>query len=261
MRSQQDDTSLYKKGASWIHNTHPFNKLSYILLTGTVVYCAPGGWAPDAALLALGAALAATSGLFAASWRIMWRTLLPLALFMVPIHCFLYPGNHTLLVSWRGGALYLEGLQFAGIVLLQLATILMASLLFVFSTHPADFITSITQAGWPPPLAYLFGSPLLLLPAMRTRIGVIQSAQRARGLDSEGSLLQRIKAVAPLVAPFVLGALVDIEQRAVALEVRGFNAPPPRTSWRIVADSPAQRIARWLMLFLSLFFITYRFLG
>lgn len=243
--------TLYTEGTSWLHSRHPFSKLAYLLLIAVAVYCAPGAWIPDAALLVLNVALAAWCDILPAVWKLSWRTMLPLALFMLPIHGLLFPDNHTPVYTLQGITLYAEGLHFAGIILLQLATILTASLLFVFTTHPADYITSLTMAGWPPFVAYLMGSPLLMLPAMRARTATIQAAQRARGLDSEGGLMGRIRALPPLVTPLVLGAFSEIEQRAIALELRGFSATGPRTSLREVTDSALQRAARRAMLALS----------
>ncbi|MCJ2163331.1 MULTISPECIES: energy-coupling factor transporter transmembrane component T [unclassified Pseudodesulfovibrio] len=258
MQSSADNTTLYVKGQSRVHGLHPLNKLAYVFLSGAVAYLAPGGWLPCVTVLVLNSGLALYAGVAGRAWKLLWRVMLPLAVFMIPIHGFLYPDNQTALAVWHGVAVYREGLQFAGTVLLQLAVLLTASLLFVLCTHPADILTAITQSGLPPALAYLLGSPLLMLPAMKARVGVIQSAQRARGLNSEGNLFQRIKGVVPLVIPFVLGALMDIEQRAVALEVRGFNGGVPKTSWRVVRDSRAQQWFRWLMLAASLGLIGYR---
>lgn len=258
MPAQQDSISLYRRGVSPLHKLHPFNKLAYVLLTGTAVYCAPGGWMPDAALLAANLLLAAVCGILPGVLNIAWRTLLPLALFMLPIHGFLYPANHTVLYAASGLTLYLEGVQFAGTILLQLAAILTSSLLVVLTTHPGDFITALTRAGWPPSLAYVFGSPLLMLPAMRTRIHVIQAAQRARGLDTEGNMLKRLRFLPSLVAPFVLGAFAEIDQRAIALELRGFRSPGAKTALRLVPDSPLQQAARWLLLCVSVLFVIYR---
>jgi len=171
---------------------------------------------------------------------------------MLTIHGLLFPGNHTVAFSVHGVPIYAEGLRFAGTVLLQLTAVLTASLLFVFTTHPADFLSALNQAGWPPYAAYLMGSPLLMLPAMRARTATIQAAQRARGLDSDSGIMGRIRSLAPLVTPLVLGAFSEIEQRAIALELRGFSALGPRTSLRDVADSRAQRTLRRIMLAASI---------
>ncbi len=177
---------------------------------------------------------------------------------MIVIHGFLYPENRTILISMGGVHFYQEGFLFALNILLQLTAVLTASLIFVLCTHPTDLITAISQAGFPQSLAYLVGSPMLLLPIMRARIGTIQDAQRSRGLDSEGSFMKRFLSLFPLAAPLVLGSLVEIEQRSIALEIRGFNTPGPKTSFRTVSDTTWQQLLRWGMLSVSLLIIVYR---
>ena len=206
-----------------------------------------------ATLLNLG--LAATNGIFARSWALFWRTLLPLSIFMLPIHGFLNPNNETVLITWQSLTLYREGLLFGIRTLLQVAAVLSASLLFVYTTHPADLVAALQTAGWSQGLAYVFSSPLLLLPAMRERIETIRAAQAARGLSADGNIFQRTRALFPLLAPLILGAFSEIEERSIALDVRAFNSPGAKTLWRIVPDSRGQRIGRWGMLLLSIVLI------
>ncbi|WP_421903608.1 energy-coupling factor transporter transmembrane component T family protein [Maridesulfovibrio sp.] len=253
-----ESTSLFNAGKSCIHSVHPLSKLAFVLFTGVAVYCAPGGPWPDAALLFLNVVLALVAGVAGRVWKFLWRTLLPIALFMIPIHGLLYPGNSSVLFSYQGISLYAEGLFFAATILLQLATVLTVSLIFVFTTDPADLITSLIQSGMPSSLAYVCGSPLLMLPAMRARVKTIQDAQRARGLDSEGSFLNRARSIAPLISPLILGAFAEIEQRAIALELRGFSSKGKRTSMRVVEDSFSQRFCRRLMLLICLFLLLYK---
>lgn len=250
--------TLFVSKETWLHRLHPFNKLVYILLTGVVVYLGPGQWFPKVILIALNLGLAIAGEVFKPAWRLLWRTLLPVTFFMIMIHGFLYPENRTILLSLGWLPLYQEGLLFALNMLLQLTAVLTASLLFVLCTDPVDLITAISQAGLPQALAYLVGSPLLMLPIMRARIATIQAAQRSRGLDSEGNFIKRFLALFPLVAPLVLGSLVEIEQRSIALEMRGFNAPGPKTSFRILADTTGQQLLRWAMVLVAILVIVYR---
>ena len=141
------ETSLFISQETWLHKLHPFNKLVYILLTGVVVYLGPGEWYFEGILIALNLGLAISGDVFKATWRLSWRTLLPLAFFMILIHGFLNPANRTILASLGWVHFYQEGLLFALNMLLQLTAMLTASLLFVLCTHPANRITAISQAG------------------------------------------------------------------------------------------------------------------
>lgn len=247
MRPKSDSATLFIDKDSWVHRLHPFTKLSYILLTGTLVYAGFTGWKFTGMLILINSVVLLSGGLLNATFRTLWRIMLPLILFMVTIHSFLYPGNSTVLFSTSGFVIYQEGFCYALNTLAKLTVVLMTSLLFVFSTHPADLITSLSQTGKSPSLAYLIGSPLLLLAGMRERIKVIKAAQQARGLHTGGSLLTRIFSLAPLILPLVTGAIVEVEQRSIALEVRGFKSTSSKTSLRKLPDSTIQRLSRWFM--------------
>jgi energy-coupling factor transport system permease protein len=261
MQKNSRSATLFIDRNSWIHRLHPFTKLSYILLTGVLVYSGLISWKLTGLLLLVNT-LILSSGLFLReTWQSVWRVMLPLLLFMIPIHSFLYPGNKTVLFSASGIAVYQEGFCFALVTLLKLTVVLMTSLLFVFSTHPADLITSISQKGKSPSLAYLLGSPLLLLAGMGKRIEIIKAAQQARGLDTGGNMFQRFFSLAPLILPLVTGAIVEVEQRSIALEVRGFKSTSAKTSLRIVTDSSIQLLSRWLMLSAAGVIIIFRLIG
>jgi energy-coupling factor transport system permease protein len=45
----------------------------------------------------------------------------------------------------------------------------------------------------------------------------------------------------------LLGSIGEVEERAMALEARGFSRPGRRSLLWAPADSDAERIARWLM--------------
>jgi len=72
-------------------------------------------------------------------------------------------------------------------------------------------------------------------------------AQRARGLDTEGSVWRRIRGIVPIVGPVILGSIGEVEERTLALEARGFSRPGRRTLLWVPLDSGAQRLARWLI--------------
>jgi energy-coupling factor transport system permease protein len=80
---------------------------------------------------------------------------------------------------------------------------------------------------------------------MIERAGEIVDAQRARGLDTEGSVVRRLRGVIPLAGPMITGALSEVEERTMALEARAFSAPGRRAVLRALPDSTGERIVRW----------------
>ena len=96
-------------------------------------------------------------------------------------------------------------------------------------------------------MAFVAHASVQTVPAMLERASNIVAAQRARGLDTEGSLVRRIRGLLPVVAPVVLGSIVEVEERTLALEARGFTRPGRRALLWFPADSARQRAARWLL--------------
>ena len=80
---------------------------------------------------------------------------------------------------------------------------------------------------------------------MVERAATIIEAQRARGLDTEGGIIRRLRGVVPLAGPVLLGSLAEVEERTMALEARGFSRPGRRTLLWEPADSRRQALVRW----------------
>jgi energy-coupling factor transport system permease protein len=99
---------------------------------------------------------------------------------------------------------------------------------------------------------------LQIIPAFQARAQAILDAQRSRGLETEGRLVRRVRALLPLVAPLILGSLMDLEERAIALEARAFTRRGPKTSLLEVPDPVSERVVRWALLALSVLLIVAR---
>jgi energy-coupling factor transport system permease protein len=141
-----------------------------------------------------------------------------------------------------------EGVDFAGQTLVRLLAISTSIGLFGLTTEPRSFVLDLERRGLSPRFAFVALATLEAVPAMVERANVIASAQRARGLDTEGSFRARIRGILPLVGPVILSSLTEVEERSLALEVRAFGRPGRRhLLWRI-ADSPAQLAIRAILL-------------
>jgi energy-coupling factor transporter transmembrane protein EcfT len=64
-------------------------------------------------------------------------------------------------------------------------------------------------------------------------------------LDTESTFLKRAGSVLPLVGPLVFGSLVEVEERAIAIEARGFTSKKVKTSLHEIPDSGLDQVIRW----------------
>ena len=81
------------------------------------------------------------------------------------------------------------------------------------------------------------------VPTLVERAAVIGESQRARGLDTEGSVRARLRGILPLVGPVILTSLTDVEERSLALETRAFSRPGARHLLWAMADTAWERVA------------------
>jgi energy-coupling factor transport system permease protein len=141
----------------------------------------------------------------------------------------------------------LEGLDFALRIDLRLFVLALALALFAMTTEPRSLVVDLERRGVSRRLAFAAAATLDAIPAMAERARAIQAAQRARGLDTEGSVGSRLRGVIPLAGPAVLGTLHEVETRSQALLARAFDRPGKRHLLWAPADSAAQRLARWVL--------------
>jgi energy-coupling factor transport system permease protein len=76
----------------------------------------------------------------------------------------------------------------------------------------------------------------------------ILDAQQARGLRASGSFGARGRAIVPLLGPLIIGSLIDVRERSLALEARAFGASGKRTAYRLVPMRPVDALASRLVL-------------
>ena len=179
--------------------------------------------------------------------RVSFLLTLPIAISVVLVSVFTRAGE-TVLFEIGPFDATLEGVDFAAQTLVRLFAISTSIGLFGMTTDPRAFVLDLERRGLSPRFAFVALATLEAVPAMVERAQVIASAQRARGLDTEGSVAARLRGVLPLAGPVVLSSLTEVEERSLALEVRAFGRPGRRhLLWRL-PDSTSQFIVRVVLL-------------
>src|SRR5207237_9581981 len=173
--------------------------------------------------------------------------LLPVTRLALGREGFSHPAHPPVLFRLGPVLFHPEGLSIAAIAALRITCLVVATFLFSFTTRPADITEALMQRGLSPNMGYVVQSALQIIPQTLDMAVRIQDAQRSRGLETGGSLPKRARAYIPLMLPLVLSSLVATQERAMALEVRGFGLPVKRTNRYEFADNAIQRITRWAL--------------
>ena len=220
-----------------------------------------GGYLGPLAIIGLailpGAAVAGVAGRLI---RISLLLTLPIAISVVLVSVFTRAGTTVLFTVGPFDAT-LQGVDFAGQTLVRLFAISTSIGLFGLTTEPRSFVLDLERRGLSPRFAFVALATLEAVPAMVERASIIASAQRARGLDTEGSIRARLRGLLPLVTPVILSSLTEVEERSLALEVRAFGRPGRRHLLWQLPDSRPQFLVRGLLLGALLFAIALRIGG
>jgi len=216
---------------------------------GTSVAAAALGGVTGSVALLLGAVLlpAAAAGVLRPVARTTIALALPLAVSAAVVNLLFFPAGTTVLFRLGPITATAEGASYAAGVVLRVLVIAGAVTLFYQATRTSELVMDLERRGVSRRIAFVAASAVSSVPAMVERAAVITAAQRARGLDTEGSLRRRIQGIVPIVGPTILGAINEVEERSMALDARGFSRPGRRTLLWEPADSARQRAARWLV--------------
>lgn len=238
--------TLYAPRDSGLHRLHPLTKLSlagFLLVGGLAL---PGTWGTYALFVFAVLPLAAWGRVLAPLTAAAWKVALPFAVSVFLVQGLFWPGGTPVAVV---GPLSLkrEGVQFAAASVGRILAVVSSFLLFSLTTRPDALMTALTQRGLPGGLAYVIVATIQIVPRFQAKAAAILDAQRARGLETEGGLRQRLRGLLPLVVPLVLSSLVDVEERAMAIEARAFGHPGKKTSWLHVGEAGWEGALRWAL--------------
>lgn len=238
---------LGRPGPSAIHRLNPLTKATLATVTA-IAAVVLGGVVGPALLVAVAVIVPAMlAGVIGQLARLTLLLALPIALSALLVNVFFFPGGTTVLFRVGPITATAEGLAFAVEILARILALSGAVTLFYLTTRPSDLVIDLERRGISPRMGFVANASVQTVPAMVERAAQITAAQRARGLDTEGSVWRRIRGVVPIVGPVILGSIAEVEERAMALEARGFGRPGRRTLLWSPPDSRAQAVGRWAL--------------
>ncbi|MFC7404902.1 energy-coupling factor transporter transmembrane component T [Georgenia alba] len=193
------------------------------------------------------AALAVAGGRLR-SFAVVWAsTALLLSVVIVLMQGVFIAGERALVEIWIFDVT-VEGLQrgwtFAQRILGVATPLVLAAQLVT----RRRLILELERRRVPPKATYVVVAALNLIPETGKQMTVILDAQRARGVETDGSWFVRVRAFLPTLVPLIVGSVLSVEEKALALQSRGFTLTGPRTSLYAVLDTRADRVIRLVLL-------------
>ena len=167
------------------------------------------------------------------------RSIIFILMITVVFNIFLTPGE----ILWHWGILKVtrEGLVVAGKMAIRLTYLVIGSSLMTLTTTPnqlTDGLESLMK-----PLSYLkvpvheiammMSIALRFIPILLEETDKIMKAQIARGADFEsGNIIQKAKALVPLLVPLFVSAFRRANDLAMAMEARCYHGGGGRTQMK-----------------------------
>lgn len=223
-------------GDSLLHRMDPRMKL--VLTFGYIVAVfVPQNW------VGLGIAIAFLFVSIALSQlpvRLIWKSvkpILPLIIFTSFINIF-YVKGEVVLVDWWIIHITLQGLINSLFIAIRILCLIAGSSLLTYTTSPTALTDALERLMKPlkvlhvnvHELAMMMTIALRFIPTLIEETDKIMSAQKARGADMEsGSLLQRIRALIPILIPLFVSSFRRAYELAMAMECRCYRGGEGRT--------------------------------
>ena len=168
------------------------------------------------------------------------KPVLFIAIFTAVLNLFYTNGTHVLVHFWIF-TITLEGVFQAFFMVVRIMMLISGTFLLTYTTSPIlltdgleSLLNPLKKVRLPVhELAMMMSIALRFIPTLIEETDKIMSAQRARGADFEsGNLIQRAKALIPLLVPLFISAFRRADELAVAMECRCYHGGEGRTRLR-----------------------------
>ena len=226
----------YFPGNSLLHKMDPRAKL-ILTFAYIVAVFVPRNWAGLSLAVAF---LVMSVWLSHLPLKLIFKSLkpiLPLIVFTSIINIF-YVRDGLVLVDWWIIHITLQGVVTAVFIAVRILCLIAGSSLLTYTTSPTALTDALERLMKPlkflhvnvHELAMMMTIALRFIPTLIEETDKIMSAQKARGADMEsGGLMQRIKALIPILIPLFVSSFRRAYELAMAMECRCYRGGDGRT--------------------------------
>ena len=168
------------------------------------------------------------------------RSMFFLIAFTTLFQLFFISGGHVL---FEMGFIKITsyGIEQAGIIFCRFVLIIFFSTLLTLTTMPLSLATAVESLLGPlkrfkvpvHEIGLMLSMSLRFVPTLMDDTIRIMNAQKARGVDfGEGNIIQKVKAMIPILIPLFATSLKRADSLATAMEARGYQGGNGRSQYR-----------------------------
>ncbi|MGN1030897.1 MAG: energy-coupling factor transporter transmembrane component T family protein [Butyricicoccaceae bacterium] len=228
----------YFPGKSIVHRADPRTKIVLVMLFIFTLFFVRS-WPSYGIILLYLALVIANSKI---SPKLIFRGLKPLIIiiaFTGVFNLFYTPGRELFSVGFV--TVTWEGVETALFLVIRIVLLVIGSSMLTYTTAPIDLTDGLERLLSPlgrlhvpvHELAMMMSIALRFIPTLVEETEKIMNAQKARGADFEsGNLLERGKALVPILVPLFISAFRRAEELATAMECRLYHGGEGRTRMR-----------------------------
>jgi len=225
----------YFPGDSVVHKLDPRTKLIMVVLYIIALFQAEGA-------VGYGVMIAVTAGFVRLSKvppKSLFKGLKPVLIIIVltAVLNIFYTEGTVLVQVWKLKITY-EGILRAIFMVLRIVMLICGTFLLTYTTAPVALtdgmellLNPLNKIKVPVhEMSMIMSMALRFIPTLIEETDKIMSAQKARGAEFEtGSLVDRAKALLPILVPLFVSAFRRADELAVAMESRCYNGGAGRT--------------------------------
>ena len=171
------------------------------------------------------------------------KPILPIVLFTAVLNLFFVSGEGDPLVHFWFLSIYAEGVRYAVLMAVRVMALIAGTSLLTYTTSPIVLTDAIEQLLKPlgklhfpvHELAMMMSIALRFIPTLIEETDKIMNAQKARGAQLDtGKMLDRVKALVPVLIPLFISAFRRADELAMAMECRCYRGGTGRTRLKVL---------------------------
>ena len=182
-----------------------------------------------------------------------------LTLIIFAVQGLMIPSN-DIMAKFGFITVYKTGIITAVRLTSKIAALVSTITMLTLISKAKEFTVALEKKGVNPKAAFILLLSLQMIPEMKKQSDIIMDSQKARGVEMEGNVFVRFKALIPIFIPMVLSSIISTEERAITLESRGFSIGEKRTILHDIEETKNDKIMKIMLAIFIVLCIVWRVL-